>query len=77
MTDDPAYFLGYENENYHWLVDNLGINAADILTFVRNGFEAAFMPEANKQKYLAQVNAAFAEVMGKDALHTALQQPEA
>jgi adenosine deaminase len=44
-SDDPAYFGGYLNENFHALIDAVELSREEILQLVRNGFESAFLPE--------------------------------
>jgi adenosine deaminase len=56
-SDDPAYFGGYVNENYHALIDALDLNRDEILLLVRNGFESAFLPDAEIRSHLARVDA--------------------
>ena len=57
-SDDPAYFGGYVNDNFNALVDALDLPEDEIITLVRNSFEAAFLPEEIKQQHLARLDAA-------------------
>ena len=57
-SDDPAYFKGYINQNFINLSQHLSLTEDDIVTLVKNSFRAAFIDEALKQKYLAQVEQA-------------------
>ena len=43
-SDDPAYFGGYTNENYHRVAEAVGLTAEDIETLARNSLEASFTP---------------------------------
>jgi adenine deaminase len=44
-SDDPAYFGGYVNENYRQIALGPGLGASQLLSMIRNSFEAAFMSE--------------------------------
>jgi adenosine deaminase len=55
-SDDPAYFGGYVNDNFFALVDAMGLREDEIFTLVRNGFEAAFLDEAQKRAFLDEVD---------------------
>lgn len=55
-SDDPAYFGGYINENYLSVTRALNLSVQDIATLARNSFEASFIDERMKQKYLTQLN---------------------
>jgi adenosine deaminase len=52
-SDDPAYFGGYMNENFASVASALGLSSAELSRIARNGFEASFMPEAEKRHALA------------------------
>ncbi len=52
-SDDPAYFGGYLNENYHAIQEALGLTRAEIEALARNGFAASFLPAAEKEAALA------------------------
>ena len=54
-SDDPAYFGGYVNDNFNALVDSVGLQCDEILTLVRNSFEASFMDDESKRAYLENV----------------------
>ncbi len=54
-SDDPAYFGGYVAENYLALVRALGLSRADVVQLASNSFEASFLPEAEKDAWLAKV----------------------
>jgi adenosine deaminase len=45
-SDDPAYFGGYVNENFSAAAAALDLSQDDIITLVRNSFDAAFLPPA-------------------------------
>lgn len=50
-SDDPAYFGGYMNENFLQLAEAVELSQDDIVTLARNGFEAAFITDAEKQRF--------------------------
>jgi len=52
-SDDPAYFGGYLNENYHAVHQALGLDRQDMEALARNGFAASFLPPADKAAALA------------------------
>ncbi|MBT4291346.1 adenosine deaminase [bacterium] len=55
-SDDPAYFGGYLNENYHALDSALSLSAEQIIQLVKNSFEASFINDSLCQKYLAEIS---------------------
>jgi adenosine deaminase len=57
-SDDPAYFGGYIGRNYEQTAEALGLSDAQLVTLARNSFTASFLPEAEKQKHLAAIDAA-------------------
>jgi len=57
-SDDPAYFGGYVNDNFNALVDAVGLNRDEILSLVRNSFEASFLDRESINRHLAAVDAA-------------------
>jgi adenosine deaminase len=52
-SDDPAYFGGYMNEN----LAALSLTDDEMVTLARNGFHAAFVDEATRQRHLATLHA--------------------
>ncbi|MEH6525603.1 MAG: adenosine deaminase [Sneathiella sp.] len=48
-SDDPAYFGGYMNENFDAVVGPLDMTKDHILTLARNGFDASFISDRQKQ----------------------------
>lgn len=52
-SDDPAYFGGYMNEN----LAALSLTEDEMVTLARNGFHAAFIDEATRQRHLATLHA--------------------
>jgi adenosine deaminase len=45
-SDDPAYFGGYINENFSATAAALDLTQDHIVTLIRNGFDASFLPAA-------------------------------
>jgi len=56
-SDDPAYFGGYVNDNFNALVDAVGLTRDEILSLVRNSFEASFLDRESISQHLAAVAA--------------------
>ena len=54
-SDDPAYFGGYIGDNYQALADHLSLRPSDLLDLARNSFRAAFLPPAQRDRYLADL----------------------
>ena len=57
-SDDPAYFGGYLNANFTQTVEALRLSREEVITLARNSFEASFIDEDTRQRYLARVDAA-------------------
>jgi adenosine deaminase len=56
-SDDPAYFGGYVNENYNAVQQALDLTRDEIVALAENGFRAAFIDEAAKQRHIAALKA--------------------
>jgi adenosine deaminase len=56
-SDDPAYFGGYILENYLAVQRGLGLDMADLASLARNSFEASFLDQAAKQRWMAEIDA--------------------
>jgi adenosine deaminase len=56
-SDDPAYFGGYVDDNFAALRNELGLRDEALAVLARNSFEACFAPEADKQRWMAEVDA--------------------
>ncbi|MBC3933829.1 adenosine deaminase [Undibacterium sp. CY7W] len=56
-SDDPSYFGGYMNDNFIATADALELSRAELLQIARNGFEAAFVSEQQKQSWYAELDA--------------------
>jgi adenosine deaminase len=56
-SDDPAYFGGYVNANYQAAAEALELGDADVYTIIRNGFEASFVTQAERDALIAKLDA--------------------
>ena len=56
-SDDPAYFGGYMNENFHALIDAVDLSRDEIFQLVINGFESSFLSRTEKQNHLDRIHA--------------------
>ncbi|MGQ8366731.1 adenosine deaminase [Glaciecola sp. 1036] len=54
-SDDPSYFGGYMNENFIALYEHLGMTESQLKQLIINGFEASFLPDDIKQKWIAKL----------------------
>ena len=57
-SDDPAYFGGYVNDNFNALVEAVGLSRGEILSLVRNSFEASFLDPESISRHLQTVASA-------------------
>src|SRR5580692_3242323 len=60
-SDDPAYFGGYVDANLAAVRDEFGFDGTRMAALAGNSFEACFAPEADKRRWLAEVDAWLAE----------------
>jgi adenosine deaminase len=56
-SDDPAYFPGYMNENLIAVQEEADLSRRDLVQLARNAFEAAWLPRATRDAYLAELEA--------------------
>ena len=56
-SDDPAYFGGYINANYHALHRALDLTRDDFAALARNSFEASFLDDGEKRTLIARLDA--------------------
>ena len=47
-SDDPAYFGGYMNANYHAVARSLDLSRQQVLQLARNGIDACFLSDEDK-----------------------------
>jgi adenosine deaminase len=57
-SDDPAYFGGYMNANLNAVAEGLGLPADAVVQLAKNSFTGSFLPEADKARWCAAVEAA-------------------
>jgi adenine deaminase len=50
-SDDPAYFGGYLGTNFERCIAELPLAEADVITLVKNSFEASFLPSDAKRQW--------------------------
>lgn len=55
-SDDPAYFGGYMNDNFIAITEALDLDAAELKTLAMNSFEASFISEQDKAKWIKQIH---------------------
>ena len=58
-SDDPAYFGGYINANFTQTFAATRLNAEHAYTLARNSFEASFIEDAAKRRYIDRLNDSF------------------
>jgi adenosine deaminase len=62
-ADDPAYFGGYVNQNFMETFAALpALDARDAHTLARNSFEASFASEADKRRWIDELDQVFRSV---------------
>ncbi len=59
-SDDPAYFGGYMDENFHATQEGLHLTRDDIHRLVKNSFQAAFLDAESKQRLSDELDEYFA-----------------
>ena len=65
-SDDPAYFGGYVADNFRQTAEALELSRNDLIRLARNSFEAAFIPEEDRRRYLSEI----AEIADQPSLKT-------
>ena len=58
-SDDPAYFGGYLNDNFVQTFEATGLTAQHAYVLARNSFEASFVPEVQRQKWMHALKLCF------------------
>jgi adenosine deaminase len=56
-SDDPAYFGGYVGENLAGVATALRLDDDTVVQLARNSFQASFLDEATRARYLAELDA--------------------
>jgi adenosine deaminase len=54
-SDDPSYFGGYINDNFHAVAEALDLSVDDIATLAINSFEGSFLSESDKAVFVAEI----------------------
>jgi adenosine deaminase len=55
-SDDPAYFGGYINENYHAVAEAFQLTKSDLCQLAKNSIIASLLSEVEKEKCLQSVD---------------------
>jgi adenosine deaminase len=56
-SDDPAYFGGYMNQNFLEATRALDLSEDEIKTLAANSFEASFLTQSEKDKWIKEIKA--------------------
>jgi adenosine deaminase len=56
-SDDPAYFGAYVAANYLSLADDAGLTRSEVVALAKNSFEASWLPDAEKRRYVEEIDA--------------------
>lgn len=56
-SDDPAYFGGYMNDNFYAIEKSLDLSQGDLKQLAINSFEASFITDAEKAKWIEEIKA--------------------
>ena len=54
-SDDPAYFGGYINANFHAVAEALDLTEAEIVLLAENSFTGSFLPVLDSARHLAEI----------------------
>ena len=54
-SDDPAYFGGYINANFHAVAEALDLTEAEIVRLAENSFTGSFLPLTDQARHLAEI----------------------
>ena len=54
-SDDPAYFGGYMNANFIATAEALQLGRDELVEIASNGFDAAFVPDVQKQRWAQEI----------------------
>ena len=56
-SDDPAYFGAYIGGNYIALADKAGLSLEEVVLLAKNSFDASWLPDEEKARYIAEIDA--------------------
>ena len=59
-SDDPSYFGGYMNDNFIAIQQALDLSNEELKQLAINSFEASFISDQEKQKWIAEINRTYA-----------------
>jgi adenine deaminase len=59
-SDDPAYFGGYVDENFHAAQEGLHLSREDVYQLAKNSFKSSFLDAERKQRLLDELDGYFA-----------------
>jgi adenosine deaminase len=62
-SDDPPFFGGFVNANYRAVIDALDLTLAEQFQVARNSFTASFIADDLRQRYIADLDAAYAKAL--------------
>ncbi len=54
-SDDPAYFGGYINDNFHAVAQALNLSEAELVRLAENSFTGSFLPPDEQARHLAAI----------------------
>ena len=60
-SDDPAYFGGYINENFHQTFEALEMHSQHAYQLAKNSFSSSFLDGQTKRNYMDRLHAVFEE----------------
>ena len=55
-SDDPAYFGGYIGDNFQAVQEALGLNDTDIFKMVKNAFQASFIHQDRRERFMDELD---------------------
>lgn len=65
-SDDPAYFGGYLNDNLLECRKALGLDGDDVIRLIQNSFEASWLSEEDKKRWMDEVKRKASELGNQD-----------
>jgi adenosine deaminase len=66
-SDDPAYFGGYVDDNFLAVQHALGLTPEQIARLARNSFQASFLPDRDKRRFLGEIDAMAGAIAAKES----------
>ncbi len=61
-SDDPSYFGGYINDNFHATQQALGLDDQAVYQLIRNSFNASFLESSERSRHLARLDTLYKEL---------------